>query len=155
MTTRRAFSVVTAGYKVISFTNTLLAICGEVGSGKSTLLATCLGEVSIIHGTVEVLGSIAYVSQSSWIQTGSIRDNILFGSHLDNSRCTNSYKLIRCKLIVILYEFSASKRRDASEKDILQTNDKKSQVSQGDQLINKEEREEGDTGFKPIYQYLT
>lgn len=31
-------------------------------------------------------GTIAYVSQSAWIQTGSIRDNILFGSPMDNDR---------------------------------------------------------------------
>ena len=28
---------------------------------------------------VEVFGSVAYVSQNSWIQSGTVRDNILFG----------------------------------------------------------------------------
>jgi ABC-type multidrug transport system fused ATPase/permease subunit len=28
---------------------------------------------------VEVFGSLAYVSQNSWIQSGTVRDNILFG----------------------------------------------------------------------------
>ncbi|XP_027924832.1 ABC transporter C family member 10-like [Vigna unguiculata] len=62
------------------------AICGEVGSGKSTLLATILGEVPMIKGTIEVYGKFAYVSQTAWIQTGTIRENILFGSDLDGHR---------------------------------------------------------------------
>ncbi|KAK7380437.1 hypothetical protein VNO78_32948 [Psophocarpus tetragonolobus] len=63
-----------------------LAICGEVGSGKSTLLATILGEVPMTKGSVEVSGKFAYVSQTAWIQTGTIRENILFGSDLDDYR---------------------------------------------------------------------
>ncbi|KAJ0661960.1 putative ABC-type xenobiotic transporter [Helianthus annuus] len=74
-----------------------IAICGEVGSGKSTLLAGILGEVPIIEGTLRVYGSIAYVSQSAWIQTGSIRDNILFGSEMDDQRYQETLK--KCSLV--------------------------------------------------------
>ncbi|KVI10190.1 AAA+ ATPase domain-containing protein [Cynara cardunculus var. scolymus] len=74
-----------------------IAICGEVGSGKSTLLAGILGEVPIIEGTLQVYGSIAYVSQSAWIQTGSIRDNILFGSAMDEQRYQETIE--KCSLV--------------------------------------------------------
>ncbi|GAB4834508.1 hypothetical protein Ancab_032765 [Ancistrocladus abbreviatus] len=60
-----------------------VAICGEVGAGKTTLLATILGEVPNIDGIVRVYGKTAYVSQTAWIQTGTIRENILFGSAMD------------------------------------------------------------------------
>ncbi|KAK7357248.1 hypothetical protein VNO80_16532 [Phaseolus coccineus] len=60
-----------------------VAICGEVGSGKSTLLAAILREVPITRGTIEVHGKFAYVSQTAWIQTGTIRENILFGAAMD------------------------------------------------------------------------
>ncbi|KAL8557357.1 hypothetical protein ACS0TY_004697 [Phlomoides rotata] len=73
-----------------------IAICGEVGSGKSTFLSAILGEVPITQGTVQVHGTIAYVSQSAWIQTGSIRDNILFGSPMENDRYQDT--LERCAL---------------------------------------------------------
>ncbi|KAF7151542.1 hypothetical protein RHSIM_Rhsim02G0240000 [Rhododendron simsii] len=63
-----------------------IAICGEVGSGKSTLIATILGEVPDINGIVQVHGTIAYVSQTAWIQTGTIQENILFGSTMDQNR---------------------------------------------------------------------
>ncbi|XAR52260.1 Xenobiotic-transporting ATPase [Bertholletia excelsa] len=74
-----------------------LAICGEVGSGKSTLLAAILGEVPNTHGTIQVYGKIAYVSQSAWIQTGTIRENILFGSPLDNDKYQET--LEKCSLV--------------------------------------------------------
>ncbi|ESW24079.1 hypothetical protein PHAVU_004G100800 [Phaseolus vulgaris] len=63
-----------------------LAICGEIGSGKSTLLTTILCEVPVTKGTIQVYGKFAYVSQTAWIQTGTIRENILFGSDLDAPR---------------------------------------------------------------------
>jgi len=56
-----------------------VAVCGPVGSGKSSLLYALLGEIPRISGSVAVFGSVAYVSQSSWIQSGTVRDNILFG----------------------------------------------------------------------------
>ncbi|KAH9302372.1 hypothetical protein KI387_013955, partial [Taxus chinensis] len=63
-----------------------VAVCGSVGSGKSSLLSCILGEISKISGTVKVSGSKAYVPQSPWIQTGNIRENILFGSSFEVNR---------------------------------------------------------------------
>ncbi|XP_008239091.1 PREDICTED: ABC transporter C family member 10-like [Prunus mume] len=74
-----------------------VAICGEVGSGKSTLLAAILGEVPRINGIVQVFGKIAYVSQSAWIQTGTIQENIMFGSAMDRARYQET--LEKCSLV--------------------------------------------------------
>ncbi|XP_074312621.1 ABC transporter C family member 3-like [Silene latifolia] len=60
-----------------------VAVCGTVGSGKSTLLTCILGEVPKISGILRLSGSTAYVSQSPWIQSGKIVDNILFGQEMD------------------------------------------------------------------------
>ncbi|KAF8095196.1 hypothetical protein N665_0339s0065 [Sinapis alba] len=57
----------------------LTAIVGTVGSGKSSLLASVLGEMHRITGQVNVCGSTGYVPQTSWIQNGTVLDNILFG----------------------------------------------------------------------------
>ncbi|KAK8617889.1 hypothetical protein V6N13_080793 [Hibiscus sabdariffa] len=66
------------GYKI--------AICGSVGSGKSSLLCSILGEIPRISGAViKVYGKKAYVPQRSWVQTGTIRENILFGKEMDNA----------------------------------------------------------------------
>uniref|UniRef100_A0ACD5ZSK9 Uncharacterized protein n=1 Tax=Avena sativa TaxID=4498 RepID=A0ACD5ZSK9_AVESA len=56
-----------------------VAVCGAVGSGKSSLLYALLREIPRTSGSVGVFGSLAYVSQNSWIQSGTVRDNILFG----------------------------------------------------------------------------
>jgi ABC-type multidrug transport system fused ATPase/permease subunit len=55
-----------------------VAICGTVGSGKSSLLSCILGEIPKLFGDVQVCGRIAYVSQSPWIQSGKVEENILF-----------------------------------------------------------------------------
>ncbi|MCL7026287.1 hypothetical protein MKW94_000219, partial [Papaver nudicaule] len=73
-----------------------VAICGEVGTGKSTMLAAILGEVSNTEGMVQTCGKIAYVSQTAWIQTGSIQDNILFGCSMDGIRYQET--LEKCSL---------------------------------------------------------
>ncbi|KAK7371933.1 hypothetical protein VNO80_05300 [Phaseolus coccineus] len=63
-----------------------VAVCGTVGSGKSTLLSCVLGEVPKISGMLKVCGTKAYVTQSPWIQSGKIEDNILFGKQMDREK---------------------------------------------------------------------
>ncbi|KAH9331210.1 hypothetical protein KI387_003318, partial [Taxus chinensis] len=63
-----------------------VAVCGTVGSGKSSLLSCILGEIPKISGTVRISGTKAYLSQSPWIQSGKIKDNILFGRELEETR---------------------------------------------------------------------
>lgn len=66
------------GYKV--------AICGSVGSGKSSLLCSILGEIPKVSGaSIKVYGSKAFVPQSAWIQTGTIRENVLFGKGMNKA----------------------------------------------------------------------
>ncbi|KAK7101675.1 hypothetical protein V1264_020017 [Littorina saxatilis] len=61
----------------------LVAVVGTVGCGKSSLLSACLGEMNTLRGHVSVKGSVAYVPQQAWIQHASLRDNVLFGGHVD------------------------------------------------------------------------
>ncbi|KAK7394457.1 hypothetical protein VNO78_14985 [Psophocarpus tetragonolobus] len=63
-----------------------VAVCGTVGSGKSSLLSCIIGEIPKISGTLKVCGSKAYVSQSPWIQSGKIEENILFGKEMDREK---------------------------------------------------------------------
>ncbi|KAL9235764.1 hypothetical protein vseg_010500 [Gypsophila vaccaria] len=64
----------------------LCAIVGTVGSGKSSLLASILGEMHKMRGKIRVCGTTAYVAQTSWIQNGTIEDNILFGLPMDKQK---------------------------------------------------------------------
>ena len=66
------------GYKV--------AVCGPVGSGKSSLISSILGEIPRISGGgTTVYGRKAYVPQTAWIQTGTIRENVLFGKEMNKA----------------------------------------------------------------------
>ncbi|XP_024973201.1 ABC transporter C family member 8-like isoform X4 [Cynara cardunculus var. scolymus] len=69
-----------------------VAVCGSVGAGKSSMLYAILGEISKTSGTVDVFGSIAYVSQTSWIQSGTIQDNILYGKPMDRTKYERAIK---------------------------------------------------------------
>ncbi|OQS07230.1 ATP-binding Cassette (ABC) Superfamily, partial [Thraustotheca clavata] len=66
--------------------NSLTIIVGAVGSGKSSLIGAILGEIHQVQGTRDVRGNIAYVSQESWIQHDSLRNNILFSSPYEDAK---------------------------------------------------------------------
>ncbi|KAI9148595.1 ATP-binding cassette glutathione S-conjugate transporter ycf1 [Blastocladiella emersonii ATCC 22665] len=64
----------------------LVCVVGKVGSGKSSLLSAVLGEMEAVgsgDSFVEITGTVAYVSDQSWILNDTIRANITFGLPLD------------------------------------------------------------------------
>ena len=69
----------------------LLAVIGRVGDGKSSLLGAMLGEMTRSEGSVKVRGDIAYFSQSSWILSATIKDNIIFGHRFDQEFLRRSH----------------------------------------------------------------
>eukprot|EP00051_Salpingoeca_urceolata_P018547 m.260888 g.260888 ORF g.260888 m.260888 type:complete len:1419 (-) comp19220_c0_seq3:108-4364(-) len=64
----------------------LVGICGRVGSGKSSLLSGILGQMKLVTGQVFANDDVAYVSQQAWIQSITVRDNILFGQPYDKEK---------------------------------------------------------------------
>ncbi|KAB5518421.1 hypothetical protein PHYPO_G00165670 [Pangasianodon hypophthalmus] len=64
----------------------LVAVVGAVGSGKSSLISALLGEMHNLSGSVHIKGSVAYVPQQAWIQNATLKDNILFGSDIDEQK---------------------------------------------------------------------
>lgn len=69
-------------------------VCGSTGSGKSSLLSAILGEMELVEGSVTLpkrplqllSGGVAYCSQTAWLETLSIRDNVVFGQFFDAER---------------------------------------------------------------------
>lgn len=75
-------------------------IHGPSGSGKSLLLSSIIGESDVVSGSITVPTisstasahewilphSIAYVAQTPWLENATIKDNILFGLVLQQSR---------------------------------------------------------------------
>ncbi|KAM4056698.1 ABC transporter [Hirsutella rhossiliensis] len=64
----------------------LNVVTGQSGCGKSTLLLAILGETYLEGGSVTAPEDIAFASQSAWLQNETIRDNILFGSPMEEVR---------------------------------------------------------------------
>ena len=64
----------------------LTAVIGETGSGKTGFLVSLLGETSIVGGSLDVQGSIAYCAQAAWIQNATVKENILFGAPFDQEK---------------------------------------------------------------------
>ncbi|KAI1394197.1 P-loop containing nucleoside triphosphate hydrolase protein [Hypoxylon trugodes] len=62
----------------------LIAVVGTTGSGKSSLLCALAGQIPKISGKVTIgVASRAICSQDAWIQSASVKDNILFGKPMN------------------------------------------------------------------------
>ncbi|KAL9130175.1 MAG: hypothetical protein Q9217_001569 [Psora testacea] len=88
----------------LNFPIGLNVILGEVASGKSALLQAILGELDIRNGCVARPSDMfGYCAQSPWLQSMSIRDNILFSSPYDEARYRSV--LEACALTVDMASF--------------------------------------------------
>lgn len=105
----------------------LIAIVGQVGSGKSSLLSAILDEMYKVEGSINVMGSIAYVPQTAWIQNATIRDNILFTEEWNES----DYNLVLefCALLPDLEILPAGDLTEIGEKGINLSGGQKQRVS--------------------------
>ncbi|KAG0285920.1 hypothetical protein BGZ96_009897 [Linnemannia gamsii] len=83
-TTPRAPTLTNIDFRVKS--GSLTAVVGRIGSGKSSLLSALIGDMYKYQGSIQVRGSVAYVSQQAWILHSSVQDNILFGKSMDQVR---------------------------------------------------------------------
>eukprot|EP00076_Gallus_gallus_P042034 XP_025007572.1 canalicular multispecific organic anion transporter 1 isoform X2 [Gallus gallus] len=105
----------------------LVAVVGAVGSGKSSLISAMLGEMENIKGHINIQGSLAYVPQQAWIQNATLKDNILFGSELDEARYQKVIKA--CALLPDLELLPAGDQTEIGEKGINLSGGQKQRVS--------------------------
>ena len=68
----------------------LTVVCGPVGSGKSALASALLDELwpctAGEAGRPRVRGRVAYVAQTAWVQSLTLKQNVLFGLPFDQQR---------------------------------------------------------------------
>ncbi|KAK9400978.1 canalicular multispecific organic anion transporter 1 [Crotalus adamanteus] len=105
----------------------LVAIVGSVGSGKSSLISAMLGEMENIKGHINIQGSMAYVPQQAWIQNATLKDNILFGSPLNEARYQQV--LEACALLPDLQLLPGGDLTEIGEKGINLSGGQKQRVS--------------------------
>lgn len=71
----------------------LVAVVGRIGCGKSSLLRAILGELYPLPGTeIELKGQVSYVAQRNWIESKTIKENIVFGQIYNEERYASSIK---------------------------------------------------------------
>jgi ABC-type multidrug transport system fused ATPase/permease subunit len=71
----------------LKLTPGLTVVVGKIGSGKTALLLGLLGELDRLAGECEVPDeTIGYCAQKPWLQSMSIRDNILFFAPYEEER---------------------------------------------------------------------
>lgn len=103
-----------------------IAVCGAVGSGKSSLLYALLGEIPKQSGSVQLLGSTAYVAQTAWIQSGTVRDNILFGRPFDKAQYQKTLKT--CSLEKDIQRFSFGDLTEIGERGLNMSGGQKQRI---------------------------
>ncbi|XP_040430566.1 multidrug resistance-associated protein 1 isoform X1 [Cygnus olor] len=105
----------------------LIAVVGQVGCGKSSLLSALLGEMDKKEGYVVVKGSVAYVPQQAWVQNATLKDNIIFGREMNESR----YKRVieACALLPDIEILPTGDRTEIGEKGVNLSGGQKQRVS--------------------------
>jgi ABC-type multidrug transport system fused ATPase/permease subunit len=90
----------------LSFPEGLSVLCGQVASGKTALLQALLGELDMLEGSLTAPREpVGYCSQTPWLQSMSIRENILFSAKYEEERYSDV--LDACALTPDLLEFKA------------------------------------------------
>ncbi|OQO14311.1 hypothetical protein B0A48_01187 [Cryoendolithus antarcticus] len=101
----------------LTFAQGLTVVCGEVASGKSALLQALLGELDTLEGrSLRPRVPFGYCSQTPWLQSMSIRDNILFSAPYAKTRYDAVIEA--CALIPDLKEFKAGDQSFIGENGI-------------------------------------
>jgi ABC-type multidrug transport system fused ATPase/permease subunit len=75
---------------------------------------------------VNVGGTLAYVSQSSWIQSGTVQDNILFGKPMDTTRYEKAIKA--CALDKDISDFSHGDLTEIGQRGINMSGGQKQRI---------------------------
>ncbi|KAF9734776.1 hypothetical protein PMIN03_003396 [Paraphaeosphaeria minitans] len=112
----------------LAFPRGLTVIYGEVASGKTALLQALLGELDKTAGEfVQPDEVIGYCAQTPWLQSMSIRENILFSCPYEEGR----YKQVleACALLPDMAEFKSGDLSNIGENGIGLSGGQKARVA--------------------------
>lgn len=113
----------------------LNTIFGASGSGKTTLLLSILGETIKESGAVTRPDDVAFSSQTAWLQSASIKENILFSSPIEEVR----YKRVieACCLPLDLSELPDGDETEVGENGTALSGGQKARVALARALYSK------------------
>ncbi|OAL34968.1 hypothetical protein AYO20_05683 [Fonsecaea nubica] len=111
-----------------SFTRGLTVVFGPVAAGKTALLQALLGELDLRQGKLmKPHAAIGYCAQTPWLQSMSIRENILFNSQYDDTRYKKT--LEACALLPDLANFKYGDLSNIGENGIGLSGGQKARVA--------------------------
>ncbi|PFX21053.1 Multidrug resistance-associated protein 4 [Stylophora pistillata] len=123
----RRDSYILQDIELCTTTSSLTVITRPVGSGKSTLLSVIAGEVSFTQGEVSCQGTVAYVPQTTWVFTGTIQDNILFGLSHEEVKYTRVIEA--CALTDDIQQFPDSDQTLVGQRGVALSGGQRARVS--------------------------
>ena len=105
----------------------LVGITGPVGSGKTSLLMTILEELPISSGQSSCIGKMAYVSQTPWVYSGTVRENIVFGMPFVEEKY---FKIVEvCDLAKDLSSFPKGDLTEIGQRGVILSGGQRARVS--------------------------
>ena len=112
----------------LNFAPGFTMVTGEVASGKTALLQAILGELDTHGGKMlKSISPIAYCAQTPWLQSMTIRDNILFNSPFEPERYRKALQV--CALIHDLATFEKGDLSPVGENGIGLSGGQKARVA--------------------------
>ncbi|KAH7102647.1 P-loop containing nucleoside triphosphate hydrolase protein [Auriculariales sp. MPI-PUGE-AT-0066] len=118
----------------------LSIVTGVTGSGKSSLLSALLGEMECTAGQVllpkagchtdsetGLIDSVSYCAQHPWLESKTIRENVLFGSPFEEERYNSV--LEACALNVDLAQLDGGDATEIGDKGIILSGGQKARVA--------------------------
>ncbi|CDO75388.1 hypothetical protein BN946_scf185012.g5 [Trametes cinnabarina] len=108
-------------------------IIGPTGAGKTSLLMALLGEMHYIPQGPDSFvnlprgGGVAYAAQESWVQSDTIKNNIVFGAPFDEVRYNKV--LDQCALRRDLELFHAGNETEVGEKGLTLSGGQKARIT--------------------------
>mmetsp|Transcript_61042 Transcript_61042/g.125907 ORF Transcript_61042/g.125907 Transcript_61042/m.125907 type:complete len:1578 (-) Transcript_61042:105-4838(-) len=105
----------------------LCMVTGKVGAGKTSLLSAILGEMCKDQGAVVLSGKVSYAAQQPWIFNASVKENILFGSTLDQDRYAQVLEV--CALEQDIRFLPAGDQTEIGEKGVNLSGGQKARIS--------------------------
>ncbi|EFA78278.1 ABC transporter C family protein [Heterostelium album PN500] len=122
----RAPSVL-SGVNFVAPAGKLTMICGKVGTGKTSLVSALIGEIYKTKGSVFTPRKMGFTSQSPFLISASLRDNILFGEEFDADRYIRV--LEACALDTDLTQFPAKDFTEIGERGLNLSGGQKSRIA--------------------------
>lgn len=122
----------------LKFPQGLTMILGPVGSGKSALLQAILGELDCVSGDFHRPSKmIGYCAQRPWLQSMSIRDNILFSAPFEPQRYQQV--LEACALTTDLAGFKYGDLSDLGENGVGLSGGQKARIALARSMYSRAE----------------